>query len=281
MKMKRSRAALLIVPLIAVPALAASAREAPEPRAKQQQQAKEQPQPKQRQAPNKGITPEADRMLRRMTNYLAGLQSFKVKNAAVDEVVMKSGQKLQSVTESEVSVVRPNKLRSRQLGEAGQMDFMYDGKVMSLYCRADNTYATVPAPPTLDAAIDMMRKDHEIEAPGADLMVSRPYEALTEQVTGGQVIGRETIGGVVANHLAFQGESVDWQVWIKDGAEPVPMRYVITTKTVKNAPQFTAQFSSWESGAKLADSDFVLTPPPGAKRVDKLPTSCGAPQQTK
>ena len=50
--------------------------------------------------------------------------------------------------------------------------------------------------------------------------ISHPYEMLTEQVTGGQFIGRETIDGAPANHLAFTGEEVDWQVWIKDGDQP-------------------------------------------------------------
>ncbi len=57
--------------------------------------------------------------------------------------------------------------------------------------------------------IDAARKQFQIEAPGADLLFSHPYEILTEQVTG-QLIGRETIDGVAANHLAFAGEDIDW-----------------------------------------------------------------------
>jgi glycine cleavage system pyridoxal-binding protein P len=43
--------------------------------------------------------------------------------------------------------------------------------------------------PTLDAMIDAARKQFQIEAPGADLLFSHPYEILTEQVTGGRLIG--------------------------------------------------------------------------------------------
>lgn len=225
----------------------------------------------------KGIDPEADRMLRRMTDYLAGLRSFRVMSSSVDEVVTKAGQKVQFAADSEVSVVRPNRLRSEQVGGNGALAFWDDGKKMTLYCKADSTYATVPSPPTIDETIDTVRREFKLDAPGADLLYSRPYDVLTEQVTGGQFIGKESIDGVPANHLAFQGEEVDWQVWVQDGSQPLPLRYVITTKTTEGQPEFAVHLSHWEPQAKVADSVFQFQPPPGAKRVDSFPTSCGAP----
>jgi hypothetical protein len=38
----------------------------------------------------KGIEPQADHVLRKMTDYLAGLRSFTVQSSAIDEVVLKS-----------------------------------------------------------------------------------------------------------------------------------------------------------------------------------------------
>jgi hypothetical protein len=225
----------------------------------------------------RGISPDADGMLRRMTDYLAHLQSFTVQSSSVDEVVLKTGQKIQLANESLVSVKRPNRLRSEQVGAADSgMAFWYDGKTMSHYCKATNTYAIAPAPPTLDAMIDAARKQFRIEAPGADLLFSHPYEILTEQVTGGRVIGRETIDGLSANHLAFVGEDIDWQIWIQDGPSPLPLRFVITTKTMKEQPEFTVRVSRWEPQATLAAATFAFRPPAGSKRVESLPTSCGA-----
>jgi len=213
-------------------------------------------------------------MLRQMTDYLAGLHSFKVRSSSVDEVVTTSGQKIQVTAQSTVSVVRPNKLRSEQTEAEDGLAYFYDGRTMTLYCKANQSYATLPAPPTLDAAIDATRKQFKIEAPGADLLYSHPYEMLTEQVTGGQFIGRETIDGAPANHLAFIGEEVDWQIWIKDGNQPLPLRFVITTKTMKEQPQFTVQMSQWDVEAKLPDSLFQFQPPAGATKVSSFPTAC-------
>ena len=222
----------------------------------------------------KPIDPEADRMLRAMTDYLARLPSFRVQSAAIDEVVLASGQKIEIASESQVSVQRPNRLRSEQLGASNGLAFWYDGKAMTLKCNADNSYATVPAPANIDATIDKVRKDFRIDAPGADLLFSRPYDILTEQVTAGQFIGRETVDGKVTNHLAFEGEEVDWQIWILDGPQPLPVRFVVTTKGVKNQPQFTVQLSKWEPGATLAPATFQFASPGSARRVQSFPVNC-------
>jgi len=225
----------------------------------------------------KGVDPEAARLLKEMTDYLGGLPRFAVESASVDEVVTKSGQKIQLIAESRVTVERPNHLRSERAGrEPEAASFMYDGTTMSLLCPASNTFGTVPAPPTIDATIDKLRKDYGADAPGADLLYSRPYEVLMEQVKEGQVIGKETILGMSTNHLAFQGEDVDWQIWIKEGPEPLPLRYVITSKKVQSQPQFTVQMTHWDPRAKIDDGSFTFRAPAGAKKVDNLPTSCRA-----
>jgi hypothetical protein len=224
--------------------------------------------------PKKGISPDAETALRRMTDYLASLQTFRVRSSAKDEVVLKSGQKIDLSSQSETSVQRPNKLRSEQIGAKGGLAFVYDGKSMTLQCTANGTYTTKPAPPTIDGAIDAARKDFQIEAPGADLLYSKPYDILTEQVTGGQVIGHETVDGVAVTHLAFTGEEVDWQIWIKDGAEPLPVWFSIITKTIPSQPEFEVHLTNWETKASLPASTFAFQPGASGKRVEKFPETC-------
>jgi hypothetical protein len=224
---------------------------------------------------HRNIEPEADRLLMQMTNYLAGLQSFSVQSSAVDEVVLPSGQKIQVATESLVSVQRPNRLRSEQIGTASDsLAFFYDGKSMTLACKADNSFATVPAPKSIDATIDQVRRQFHIDAPGSDLLYSRPYEVLTEQVIGGRYLGRETVDGVTAHHLAFEGEQVDWQIWIQDGSQPLPVRFVVTTKGMRSQPQFTVRLSRWEPGAKISPIMFQFADLSDARRVQSFPVRC-------
>src|SRR5687768_2328783 len=56
------------------------------------------------------IEPEADAALRRMSNYLGGLRSFRVDITSVDEKVATDGQKIQEVKETKVALRRPGSL---------------------------------------------------------------------------------------------------------------------------------------------------------------------------
>jgi hypothetical protein len=225
-------------------------------------------------APKKGVDAEAERMLRQMTDYLAGLQSFTVRTSVMDETALKTGEKIQTMSGSNISVARPNRLHSTQRGGPMGLGLWYDGKTMSVACKASNSYQTIAAPPHLDQAIDKMRKEFVIDAPGADLLYSRPYDILMEQVVSGRVIGKETVQGAAANHLAFQGEEVDFQIWIQDGHQPLPLRFVITSKKVKGQPQFTVQLSNWDTMTKLSAADFAFVASAGAKPVPSVTSSC-------
>jgi len=225
-------------------------------------------------SPKKTVDPEADKMLRQMADYLSGLQRFTVQNFAVDEMALKTGEKIQATSDSIITVQRPNHLRSTQRGSGDGLSLWYDGKTMTVSCKETNSYESVAAPADLDGAIDKMRKHFKVDAPGADLLYSHPYDILMEQVVSGRVIGKETVMGSPANHLAFQGEEVDFQIWIQDGNQPLPLRFVITSKKVKGQPQFTVQLSNWDTTPKLAAGDFAFEPLAGAKPASSVTSSC-------
>lgn len=217
------------------------------------------------------IDPAAEEKLRQMSNYLAGLKTFRVESKAVDEKVTTDGQKLQFLSDSKVTVQRPNKLRDERLGAATDTIIRYDGKELSIYGKRTGFYATSPAPATLDATIDFARARYGFDAPGGDLLVSRPYDDLMEDVRSGRDLGIETVDGVPCHHLAFRGTNVDWQIWIEDGPRPLPHRYVISTKDQSARPEFTVSLTRWEPNVPVDASAFDFTPPPGAQRIKWIP----------
>jgi hypothetical protein len=256
--MRRSRSAIRVVPLLALAAIALGIAV-----------------PSVIAASAKKVDADADKMLKQMTDYMAGLQSFTVQTASIDQATTKAGEKIQATSDLDVAVQRPNRLRSTQRGAGERLSLWYDGKSMTLACKESNTFETIEAAPTIDATIDKMRKVFKVDAPGADLLYSKPYDILMEQVVSGRFVGRETIDGVAANHLAFRGEQVDFQLWIEDGARPVPLRFVITTKDVKGQPEFSVQLSNWNTQPKLSEATFAFNAPFGAKPGKSVAASCG------
>ena len=217
------------------------------------------------------IDPQADAQLRRMSDFLAGMKSLRVDATTIDERITKDGQKIQELKESKVAVKRPNGLMISRQGPRGSVLFRYDGKQFSILLPEKNEYGMASAPKDLDAAIDAARDRLHIDAPGGDLLVTDPYRDLTDGVLEARYVGREPVGNVMAHHLAFVKKDVDFQIWIQDGDQPVPLRYVITTKDLPGRPQFTLELRNWEPNASIAADTFAFMPPQGAKRIELAP----------
>ena len=217
-----------------------------------------------------GMEPQAEKLLRRMSDYLAGRQQFTVKAESTLEVVLTSGQKLQFGSPATASVWRPNRLRADRKGDIVNQEFYYDGKTLTLYNPKENLYAATAAPPTLDETLDFAREKLDIIAPAAELLYKNAAEKMLKESSSGFVVGPSVVAGVKSTHLAFRGAEVDWQIWIEDGDKPLPRKFVLTSKKVSGEPQFTVLIRSWDLTPKLTDQMFTFVPPKGAKKIEFL-----------
>ena len=223
------------------------------------------------------IEPKADAALHRMSDYLSSLKSFRVDTATVDETkVNKDGRKIQELADSKFAVRRPGEMRIDRVSPNGNVVFRDDGKQLSVFNSEKQIYATAPAPATLDEAADHARKQLQVDAPGVDLLASNPYDALTEGVTAGHYVGLVPMGdGVMAHQIAVTKKNVNYQIWIEDGPQAVPLRYVVTGRDLRGSPQFTIQLRNWQPNARVPDDSFAFTAPAGAKKVAFAPQSKG------
>jgi hypothetical protein len=218
-----------------------------------------------------GIAPEAQRLLKASTDFLASQQRLSVDTRITLEVVLKSGQKIEFNHTARQSVRRPNKLRAERTGDLVNQVFVYDGKTLTLHNPQDKVYAQVAAPDTLDGMFEFARTKLDIVAPASDLMYKNAYDVLMDGVTDGFVVGKAVIEGVRCDHLAFRAPQVDWQIWIQEGAQPLPRRFLITTRDLDNAPQFGVTVTRWNLKPTFDAKTFAFTPPAGTKKVDFLP----------
>lgn len=227
------------------------------------------------------VDPQAQRILRQMSDFLAAQREFSVRTEGTLDEVLDSGQKIQLQRAGDVRLQRPNRLRVDRTGDLAKLHLFYDGRQLTLQGEQSNAYATTPAPSTLDATLDMASQRLGLDAPGSDLLVSNPYAALTEDVRSGSYLGRSMVDGVPVHHLAFRNrEGVDWELWVKDGPQPLPLKYVITSRDMPGAPQYSVRLSEWNLSPQLTPDQFQFTPSRDAVRVSFLaPDSQGAAQQ--
>jgi hypothetical protein len=220
-----------------------------------------------------GIDPQVEKLLKRMSDYLAGRQQFTLKAESTLEVVLTSGQKIQFDSPATLEVSRPNKLRAHRKSDIANQEFFYDGKTLTLYNPKENLYATTTAPPTIDETIDFAREKLDIVAPASELLYKNAAEKMLKESSSGFVVGPSVVAGIKCTHLAFRGSEVDWQIWIQEGDKPLPRKFILTSKQVKGEPEFTVVIRSWDVAPKLTNQEFSFVPPKSAKKIEFLKLS--------
>jgi hypothetical protein len=213
------------------------------------------------------LDPRATAMLKGMADYVRGLKAFSFKAESTFDIVADTGQKLQYIGQTEILVRGTDRLWLRRTAAVAQVEGYYDGKTATIWDKTQNYYATRPAPPTVDGLLDMIQDELGMDVPAADLLYSDLYAGLMRHTVSGFYVGLGVVGGVRAHQLAFRGKEVDWQIWIEDGARPVPLKYVITRKWYTGAPEQSVELANWNVAPQATDDTFAFKPPAGAVKA--------------
>jgi hypothetical protein len=217
------------------------------------------------------VDPSAMQILQRMTDYLGRLQQFSVHTQTTLEDVLDSGHRVDFDISAKVIISRPNRLRAERRGDLIDQIFYYDGKTLTLHNPSDKVYATEPAPGTIEGVLDFARETLGLTVPVADLVYRNAFPLLIQDVNFAKVVGKAVIDGVKCDHLVFSRPGVDFQVWIADGDQPLPYKYVVTDTGTPALLSVTTVMSNWNVAPAVADSRFTFVPPQGAKRIAFMP----------
>jgi hypothetical protein len=217
-----------------------------------------------------GVDPEADKVLRAMSAYLGGLPAFSVDVDIDNEHVDLDGQKLQLSSYASLKVARPGKLHMARRGVFTDTELILNEKFLTLYGKGFNAYVQKDSPGSIDDAIETIRNDIGLDAPGADLLYADPYSGLIDGVLKGTYFGTVHVNGIDCHYLSFREARVDWQLWVQVGDTPFPVKYVITTKWVTGAPQYAIRFHNWNAAPGPESGSFEFKAPRGAKKIESV-----------
>lgn len=211
---------------------------------------------------------EANALLKGMSDYLARQQTMAITVDTSIEIITSELQKLQFNSTTAMTLKRPNQLRMQRDGGFARVEMFYDGKTLTLRDLEGKTYAQRPTASNIDGLVTELHAGAGAVTPGIDLLVSDPYAALMDDVQKGMVVGEAVINGVRCDHLAYRNTEVDWQIWIRKGPDKIPCKFIITTKTMTAAPQYTVTITNWKSGQPVSDADLRFQPLPGERKVE-------------
>jgi hypothetical protein len=213
------------------------------------------------------VAPDIRKALERMAEAMKAMQSFEVRADTTSEEVLESGQKIQSSGVLAIGARRPDRFYINLDSERRKRNITYDGKQVTIYAPVAGYFATVPAPSTTRATLDMIAEHYGVETPLADLFTWGADGVKTDRVKSSLYAGPDQVGGAVCDHYAFRQTGVDWQIWIAKEGQPLPCKLVIVNTDDPSQPQTIMTFT-WSPSAQIAESRFQFTAPASAHRIE-------------
>ena len=208
--------------------------------------------------------------LKRATDFLMNQARFHFKATIAYDVIQEDGQRLQFERFGEIFLQRPDHLFADiHLDDGRHRQFWYDGKTLSFAERSKNLYTRIKVPPTIDAMLDMLEELLRDPMPLADLLYN-DLSPLEKRASQAEDVGDSMLDGRPCSHLAFRGETVDWQIWIEQGQLPLIRKIAICYREQPGVPQYVAWLNEWDFPKSFSERLFTFTAPAGSQYIDVL-----------
>ena len=212
--------------------------------------------------------PAARALLLNMANFIAQAPGLRVTMRSGYDAIQADGQRIEFGERRQILMQRPDKLRvetERSDGERGGV--VFDGRWITAFNASENVYARVEKAGSLDQALVYMVRDLRATLPLARLFTTGFPQHVDQRATSVVLVEECTLFDVPTDHLAVRSDDVDMQLWIAQGAQPLPRRVIITYKNAPGQPQFRADFHDWSVAATADAAAFTFVPPAGAEQI--------------
>lgn len=212
--------------------------------------------------------PRALDLLKAMSDKLANAGSLSVKVRGLVPFAAPTGQYISLFAASRVVMQRPDRLFVQSRGDLFPNDLYFDGKSLTSVGFGQTFYTQHEASGrTIEAILQKPHPGADVLAQFAEILVADPYAALTHDLSTALWVGQSTIGGVKADHLAFTGRGLDWEIWI-GVRDTLPVMMLVSHREGERQPTFTAEFSEWTLNLPTPARIFQAKIPKDAVRLD-------------
>ena len=194
-------------------------------------------------------------IVERMSAKLASAQALSVTTHEVRTELSASGTARQVQMSREAVMRRPDRFYSKASGER-ESEVWYDGIGITVAMHKEKVFGQARAPETLDKALDALHERYGLSTPLADYVYTSPAKALLTGTTTGGWVGRETVAGQEADHLAFKDRGINWEIWIPATGDPVPIKAINEFTEGKRLRKIEMTFSNWNLSPQIGADRF-------------------------
>lgn len=209
------------------------------------------------------LDPDVAAALRQVSDTLAAAPALTVQISTLREGKV-NDQTILLAASSALAIRRPDRLVATVGSDLGSFSLFYDGKAVTVFNPAHNTFSTTPLEGTIDTVVRWVEGRLGIEIPVRPFLLADPYADLANSGTTGFRVGATLVRGQPAEHYAMRSPGVDWEVWIGTKAPRLPLRVSVVDRSLPSHDRVTVEFDHWNLSPRLSEGHFTFAPPRGA-----------------
>jgi hypothetical protein len=205
-----------------------------------------------------------------MGAYLGSLETIDLTTHFEADLELDNDQTVQVGGTVHYLAERPNRLRADLTSDLGSRTFLFDGKSLFVVAPQKALYGQLDdVGPTIKDMLDQISTYTEIDLPLSELFAWGTSDDPSQLVAEGFLVGAASLDGKATTHWAFRSEEKDFEIWIADGARPLPLKMVIVDATDEHRPRVEVNLE-WNEAPQVAATEFTFVPPSGAKEIPIL-----------
>ncbi len=222
-----------------------------------------------KQNKNDGIDERALATIRRMTDLLSKSNRFAFEARTVWESTRQSGVGLKAEAVQQLWLDRPSQMFTTAVRDDGTSDKMWYREKTLTHLKVDTReYVQVSVPEVIDEMLVYTKERFELPGALNGFVLNEAESWFLSGTRTALYLGERLVQGIECEYVVLRKRDVDIQIWIRKGAQPLPVKYSITWNDAADRPKFTARFLEWELSPRFSERDFVFVPPEGAVELD-------------
>ncbi len=215
------------------------------------------------------LDPVAMEKLRAFSDFMGGLELFTFRAVGSFDEPEPSGVNIKRFITVEAAVQRPDRLALHYTFDDGTVrKAWYKNAEIVFASITDGTYSRSPAPGTLDELFVFVEQKLGFSPPLADFLVSDIYDTQAKDLLSAVYLGEKVINNRKLDHISFESQGADWQIWLDTGASPLPRRVQMEFLGAQAPVQYSIQFLEWNLKVVSTGMMFDFAAPSDWREVE-------------
>ena len=106
--------------------------------------------------------------------------------------------------------------------------------------------------------------------PFVDILSGQMADLWVDGDVSSWFVGEAWVDGHWTNHIALRRDGVDFEIWVRKGEQPFPVKISIVLTEEDGMPRNTTRFRKWATAVPPSVS-FDFVPPEGAEQIEVVP----------